>query len=75
MDNPLNFVDPLGLWGLNPIQSIRWIEPIVTISVGVGVAAGPLDIPLFAAAGLVTAAYNVGELIGEGINAVCRAPQ
>ncbi len=73
MDNPLDFFDPLGLWGLIWIQALRLTEAIGTIAGGV--LAAPADVPLLTAIGLVTVAYGAGEAIGEGINAVCRAPQ
>ena len=72
MDSPLDFVDPLGLWGLNWFQAIRLTEPIVVIAIGAGIAMGGLDVPILGAIGYVAGAYGAGEAFGEIYN-MCRA--
>lgn len=72
MDNPLGVIDPLGLWGLSPFQSIRLTEPIVVIAIGAGIATGGLDVPILGAIGYVAGAYGAGEAFGEIYN-MCRA--
>lgn len=73
-EDPVSNVDPLGLCDSNsnsngisnaitPIQAAHAIEAVSVIAIGIGLA--PVEVPLLAAAALITGSYVAGEVIGD----------